>query len=205
MAKNKLVNNRGQKTSDNFFRKTLSKKTVKPSTSNDSSTDFFIRPSVSNQEKQLHKKKVFNKNKWRSEKYSLKNKLDKWKDKRTDYIRHSYYKEQNREKNVRFDAKKVYEEEERRETGENKVEEEKNEEKPKRRKSLKDQLQEEKEVKRAEFLKRKAEKEEALKKYKKEKMEKMKKLNKKTKKGQPVMKGRLEYLLEKIQKNMSTV
>lgn len=42
---------------------------------------------------------------------------------------------------------------------------------------------------------------EALNKYKQKKTEKYKKLSKKTKKGQPVMKYRLEMLLEKIEKN----
>ena len=49
----------------------------------------------------------------------------------------------------------------------------------------------------------KTEKEEALKKYKEKKMQTYKKLSKKTKKGQPVMKDRLEMLLEKIQQQVS--
>ena len=49
----------------------------------------------------------------------------------------------------------------------------------------------------------KAEREEAMKKYKENKFEKNKKFFKKTKKGQPVMKDRLELLLEKIQESTS--
>ncbi|XP_044265587.1 thyroid transcription factor 1-associated protein 26-like [Tribolium madens] len=192
MVKNKLIQDGGQKTRDNFFRKTLSKKVVKPSTSGEGSDDLFA------------KKRPFNKNKWRSEKYSFKNKLENWKDKRTEYIRHGYYKEQNREKN-KFDVNKIYEEEERREKREDEDTEQVKEENGLKRhkKSFKERIQEEKEAKRAEFLRKKAEKEEALQKYQKAKMEKFKKLNKKTKRGQPVMKGRIEYLLEKIQRSVS--
>ena len=49
----------------------------------------------------------------------------------------------------------------------------------------------------------KTEKEEALKKYKEKRMQTYKKLSRKTKKGQPVMKDRLEMLLEKIQQQVS--
>ncbi|XP_063369877.1 uncharacterized protein LOC134658198 [Cydia amplana] len=45
------------------------------------------------------------------------------------------------------------------------------------------------------------EKKQKMQEYKKQKQEKFKKLSRKTKKGQPVMTGRLELLLEKIQKN----
>lgn len=57
---------------------------------------------------------------------------------------------------------------------------------------------EKKEMKEARLVKQK-EKIDALNKYKAEKALKYKKLCKKTKKGQPVMKDRLEMLLEKIQ------
>ena len=46
----------------------------------------------------------------------------------------------------------------------------------------------------------KAEREEALRQYRANKAETFKRLSKKTKKGQPVMKDRLEMLLQKIQK-----
>lgn len=49
----------------------------------------------------------------------------------------------------------------------------------------------------------KAEREEALKKYQEKKIHTFKVLSQKTKKGQPVMKGRLEMLLEKIQQNLT--
>lgn len=47
----------------------------------------------------------------------------------------------------------------------------------------------------------KAEREEALRNYKEKKMRNFKILSKKTKKGQPVMRGRIEMLLEKIQQS----
>ncbi|XP_017877307.1 thyroid transcription factor 1-associated protein 26 homolog, partial [Ceratina calcarata] len=54
------------------------------------------------------------------------------------------------------------------------------------------------------ILKAKAEKEEALKKYKEKRLRTYKTLSKKTKKGQPVMKDRMEMLLEKIQQQVSS-
>lgn len=53
------------------------------------------------------------------------------------------------------------------------------------------------------MLREKTEREEALKSYKEKKMQMYKKLSKKTKKGQPVMKDRLEMLLDKIQQQVS--
>lgn len=49
----------------------------------------------------------------------------------------------------------------------------------------------------------KAEREEALKNYKQKKIRNFKVLSKKTKKGQPVMKGRIEMLLERIQQSVT--
>lgn len=50
---------------------------------------------------------------------------------------------------------------------------------------------------------RREEREEALRKYKEKKLRNFKLLSKKTKKGQPVMKGRIEMLLEKIQQSLT--
>ncbi|XP_054711695.1 thyroid transcription factor 1-associated protein 26-like [Uloborus diversus] len=56
-----------------------------------------------------------------------------------------------------------------------------------------------------EFQKQKRqEKEEAIKKYLKKKQDNFKKISKKTKYGQPVMSGRIEVLLEKIQSSISS-
>jgi hypothetical protein len=61
-------------------------------------------------------------------------------------------------------------------------------------------------LKREEQLERerqKKERQEAILKSKQIRLERIKKLTQKTKKGQPVMKGRIEILLEKIQKQAS--
>lgn len=49
----------------------------------------------------------------------------------------------------------------------------------------------------------KTEREEALKQYKEKKLRTFKALSRRTKKGQPVMKDRIEILLEKIQKDLT--
>ena len=64
-------------------------------------------------------------------------------------------------------------------------------------------IQAEKQRRKEEISQKREERAEALKKYKAQKLEKYKKLNKKTKKGQPIMKYRMEMLLEQIQKSMS--
>lgn len=61
----------------------------------------------------------------------------------------------------------------------------------------------ERELKREEILKNKEEKEKALKRYREKKIKNNKILSQRTKKGQPVMKGRLEALLEKIQNSQT--
>nr|XP_049701938.1 thyroid transcription factor 1-associated protein 26 homolog [Helicoverpa armigera] len=64
-----------------------------------------------------------------------------------------------------------------------------------------DKVKQEKLQKQQEKQKIQEEKKQKLDEYKKKKNERFKKLSKKTKKGQPVMTGRLELLLEKIQKS----
>ena len=56
-----------------------------------------------------------------------------------------------------------------------------------------------KKKKNEEFSRKQSEKEEAIKKYKEKKTARLKVLNSKTKRGQPVMAGRMELLLAKIQ------
>lgn len=62
---------------------------------------------------------------------------------------------------------------------------------------------EEKTTKMEDANRRREEREEALRKYKEKKLRNFKLLSKKTKKGQPVMKGRIEMLLEKIQQSLT--
>lgn len=64
---------------------------------------------------------------------------------------------------------------------------------------MKQKVLSEKLKKKEEIKRKQLEKEEALKKYKEKRAETYKKLCKKTKKGQPVMKDRMELLLQKIQ------
>uniref|UniRef100_A0A1E1WEG8 rRNA-processing protein FYV7 n=2 Tax=Pectinophora gossypiella TaxID=13191 RepID=A0A1E1WEG8_PECGO len=62
-------------------------------------------------------------------------------------------------------------------------------------------VKQEKLEKQQQIEKAREEKRQKLEEYKKKKQERFKKLSKKTKKGQPVMTGRLELLLEQIQKS----
>ncbi|KAG8221876.1 hypothetical protein J437_LFUL003252 [Ladona fulva] len=140
-------------------------------------------------------KKPFDKKRWREKKYSKKFKVQQWEEKRKKAVIRQYIKElkkskvenaaagvstinpspeENRGKNEKLSAYKLAQLEYER-------------------------TQEAKRKKKEEYERRKAEREEALNNYKKRKIERYKKLSKKTKKGQPVMKDRIELLLEKIQ------
>lgn len=61
--------------------------------------------------------------------------------------------------------------------------------------------QEEKKKRGEDAARIKAEREEALRNYREKKMRNFKVLSKKTRKGQPVMRGRIEMLLERIQQS----
>lgn len=63
------------------------------------------------------------------------------------------------------------------------------------------QKQEEKRKRGEDAVRIKAEREEALRNYREKKMRNFKVLSKKTRKGQPVMRGRIEMLLERIQQS----
>jgi len=62
--------------------------------------------------------------------------------------------------------------------------------------------EEEKQKKREEAIERRKQIEDAQNKYKKKRLERYKILNKRTKKGQPVMKGRIELMIQKFQEDM---
>lgn len=64
--------------------------------------------------------------------------------------------------------------------------------------------QEEKIAKLKEDQKKRQERSQAIARYQNNKAEVFKKLSKKTKKGQPVMKGRIEILLEKLQQDLQS-
>lgn len=164
-------------------------------------------------EEEPNTKKPFDKKKWRLQKYSKKYKLEQWEEKRKKAVLKEYY--QQVKDDAKIDVQKIYEQYD---SDEEKVSNPKKNYvqhpdyvppenvSPKKVKSTKkkvqlelERLKQEKQAKKEELLKKKQEREEALKLYKENKMKKQKKLNKKTKKGQPVMKGRIEMLLEKIQ------
>ncbi|KAG7204408.1 hypothetical protein KM043_004850 [Ampulex compressa] len=147
-------------------------------------------------------KKPFDKKRYRLQKYSNKYKINQWEERRKKATIRNFYKELQKEQRD-TNGQKISA------LTANKHEEAKNASpKPKVsafRKAKEEYLRkkDEKRKKIAEALRTKAEREEALKKYKQKKMQTFKALNKKTKKGQPVMKDRLEMLLEKIQQNVS--
>lgn len=171
-------------------------------------------------------KKPFDKKKYRLQKYSKKYQLQQWEDKRKKAVLHSYYKTL---KEDQFSPRnKIHEDSANKtdaveENEKNGINDEKildidksnepedahpNISKGQRTKPFRkahqefQRIKEEKEKKKEQLLKKKMEKEEALQKYKQKKVEKFKKLNKKTKKGQPIMKDRMEMLLEKIQNSI---
>lgn len=63
--------------------------------------------------------------------------------------------------------------------------------------------QEEEKKRREDAVRVKTEREEALRNYREKKMRNFKVLSKRTRKGQPIMKGRTEMLLEKIQRSVT--
>jgi len=152
-------------------------------------------------------KKPFDKAAWRQKKYSHGHKVEQWRDKQKMSMARNYHKM------IKKDEKKAaYMKGGKKENpnlepiGEKKSLVDKKEDlnvKPKSGFNRAKKKYEEKIVikqnKQEEFLQRQKDKEEAIKKYKEKKALKMKALTAKTKRGQPVMAGRIELLLEQIQ------
>ncbi|XP_025194641.1 thyroid transcription factor 1-associated protein 26 [Melanaphis sacchari] len=142
-------------------------------------------------------KKPFDKKKWRTKKYSNKQKFQEWDERRKKAVIRDYYKELNKSDNERsldtLNGKDI-----------DLTKQQKRPNPYKEAQERYNQIQEEKKTRRLEALKKKEEIKQALEEYKQKKKFKNKKLGKKTKKGQPVMKERLELLLEKIQANINT-
>ncbi|XP_011299699.1 thyroid transcription factor 1-associated protein 26 homolog [Fopius arisanus] len=143
-------------------------------------------------------KKPFDKKTYRLKKYSNKYKVEQWEDRRKKAVLRGFYKDLEREnKNAPSKPSLI--------SSDNPHEENKEKQPKKKRNafhSAKLEFQrklDEKKQRKEEIMRAKAEREEALQKYKQKRMENYKKLSKKTRKGQPVMKDRLEMLLEKIQ------
>ncbi|XP_043269457.1 thyroid transcription factor 1-associated protein 26 homolog isoform X2 [Venturia canescens] len=146
-------------------------------------------------------KKPFDKKKYRLQKYSNKYKVDQWEDRRKKAVLRNFYKDLRKEQGTIPDTLKLLK----------KPEDGSVENSSVKKKSpffaAKEEFRKkkaEKQAKKELLLKSKEERAEALNKYKEKKKETYKKLSKKTKKGQPVMKDRLEMLLEKIKQSTST-
>ncbi|XP_030024130.2 thyroid transcription factor 1-associated protein 26 homolog [Manduca sexta] len=165
-------------------------------------------------------KKPFDKKAYRLKKYSKKYKLDQWEENRKKKLLRDYYKEVKNEPKDNLTGSykaKSFDEDT---TDSNNVGKfvrhpdliEKDEEQSKikdvpkkdpyhKAKEHYNKVKEEKLLKKENIEKAKEERNQKLQEYKKKKQQRFKKLSKKNKKGQPMMTGRLEMLLEKIQKN----
>ena len=153
-------------------------------------------------------KKPFDKAAWRQKKYSHGHKVELWKDKQKMSMARSYHKmlKKDEKKDLYLQVGGRKDNPNLEPIGNKKswADEKEGPEKPvkagfNRAKRKYDEKVMAKQKKQDEFLKRQKEKEEAIKKYKEKKALKMKALTAKTKRGQPVMAGRMELLLEQIQ------
>ncbi|XP_043269456.1 rRNA-processing protein FYV7 isoform X1 [Venturia canescens] len=147
-------------------------------------------------------KKPFDKKKYRLQKYSNKYKVDQWEDRRKKAVLRNFYKDLRKEQGTIPDTLKLLKKPE-----DGSVENRSSVKKKSPFFAAKEEFRKkkaEKQAKKELLLKSKEERAEALNKYKEKKKETYKKLSKKTKKGQPVMKDRLEMLLEKIKQSTST-
>lgn len=185
-------------------------------------------PSQSQKVKKEKPKKPFDKKKWRLQRYSKKYKLQQWEESRKKVILREYYKETKGNLDPKINVQKIYEEAEKEDSDLIKIDQLENENnlnseivnddksestkeiatRNKKKPHLNayeeyQRLKEEKKRKKEEIQQKREERDKALKEYKKEKTRKYKKLNKKTSKGQPVMKYRMQMLLEQIQKSVS--
>ncbi|XP_012225860.1 thyroid transcription factor 1-associated protein 26 homolog [Linepithema humile] len=148
-----------------------------------------------------HCEKKFDKKKYRLQKYSNKYKINQWEERRKKAVLREFYKEvQKDQRNSAQDSLNL--------SNTSKESEITSKSKKKgyafykAKQEYKRKL-DEKKTKIEDANRRKEEREEALKKYKEKKIRNFKVLSKKTKKGQPVMKGRVEMLLEKIQQSLA--
>lgn len=159
-------------------------------------------------------KKPFDKKQWRLQKYSNKYKVEEWENRRKKFMERRYNKElKKQQQQPSFDVRKIYEEVDEEEGNTVEAEETKEErEEPdvanKRKRGMSyaeriEQLKEDKEKRRIEMEKKREERKAALEAYKRKKKEKNRILSKKTKRGQPIMKGRLELLLQQIEESVA--
>jgi len=152
-------------------------------------------------------KKPFDKVAWRKKKYSHGHKVDQWREKQKMSMARSYHKmlkkEEKKSLYVKGEGQKrnpnlqpIGEKKSLVDTKENCMKPKSGFSKAKRKYEEKIMA---KQKRKEELIKRQEEKLEAIRKYKEKKALKMKALTSKTKRGQPVMAGRMELLLEQIQ------
>ncbi|KAH0954519.1 hypothetical protein HN011_000247 [Eciton burchellii] len=144
--------------------------------------------------------KTFDKKKYRLQKYSNKYKVNQWEERNKKAALREFYKDLKKEN---FNQRPLNSEG----TSKNEVTDEVTSKRKdyafyKAKQEYQYRLNEKKKrIEKAAQVK--AEREEALKKYKEKKTRNSKILSMKTKKGQPLMKGRIELLLEKIQQSVT--
>lgn len=145
-------------------------------------------------------KPKFDKKKWRTHKYSKKAKVDQWQEKRKKYMESKYFRMLQREGKLNNpnlepigNSSKPKEKKEKEAASPKKKSFRQTKEDFERRKKIAEKKQ-----KADERRKKYEEKQEAIQKYKSKKAERFKVLSKKTSKGQPLMSGRIEMLLDKI-------
>ena len=153
----------------------------------------------------------FDKKTYRLKKYSKKYKLEKWEEQRKKKMLHEYQKSIKNDPMVGSYKPKSFDEDVTDSSvgrfvkhpdlieNESKATLTRNKDPYSKAKEQYNKVKQGKIEKQQEIEKRKQAKMQKLEEYKKKKHERFKKLSKKTKKGQPVMTGRLELLLEKIQ------
>ncbi|XP_029163143.1 thyroid transcription factor 1-associated protein 26 homolog [Nylanderia fulva] len=155
------------------------------------------KPAKEGDDKKEKVEKKFDKKKYRLQKYSNKYKIDQWEEKRKKAVLRGFYKElakdqQNSQSSSLNKPKNT-----------NEISNSKSKSyafyKAKQEYKRK---QEDKKRRIEDAIRVKAEREEALRKYKEKKLQNFRVLSRKTRKGQPVMKGRIEMLLEKIQQSV---
>lgn len=165
------------------------------------------------EKRDVSEKKPFDKKTYRLKKYSKKYKLDQWEEHRKKKLLHEYYKDTKKDAGQGSYKVKSFDEDNtdspdgigRFVRHPDIIENEQKNLKAKKDPYFKakekfEKIKQEKIEKKQELEKTKEERKVKLQEYKKKKQDRFKKLSKKNKKGQPMMTGRLELLLEKIQK-----
>lgn len=216
-SKNKIPPQKPSTSGDSFFIQPTVAKNLHKERKQEKVNDTFLKKSQrkreptksSNKQQQQLKddsvksKKPFDKKQWRLKKYSKKYKLEEWESNRKRIIERRYNRELKKQPS--FDVQKIYKEAEEEENEETNEEEEmqtdtnKGRKKRMNYKEMIEKIKQDKEKAREEAIKKKQEKKEKLEQYKRKKAEKNRILSKRTKRGQPIMKGRLELLLQQIQ------